>query len=68
MKKTTIALTALGSIALLLPSCNTFIGVGQDFKRLGEGMEHTGRGKTWNGQQRQSTNTYAPPATQYTPQ
>lgn len=67
MKK--IILTA----ALILPlsSCNTMVGVGQDFRRFGEGVENKARGKTWTGQahqQHKPGNTYAPPATNYVPQ
>lgn len=31
--------------ALLLSSCNTFIGMGRDFQRLGQGFENTGYGR-----------------------
>lgn len=31
--------------ALLLSSCNTFIGMGRDFQRLGTGFENTGYGR-----------------------
>lgn len=31
--------------ALLFSSCNTFIGMGRDFQRLGQGFENTGYGR-----------------------
>lgn len=37
---------ALGS-SLLLSSCNTFLGMGRDFQRLGQGLENTAYGKKW---------------------
>lgn len=37
---------ALGC-ALLLSSCNTFLGMGRDFQRLGQGLENTAYGKKW---------------------
>ncbi|MGJ8674203.1 hypothetical protein [Rubritalea sp.] len=43
----TAALTFIG-----LSSCNTFVGVGRDFKSLGQGVENKAYGNTWNGQQR----------------
>ncbi len=30
-------------------SCNTFIGMGRDIERLGEGMQNKADGKTWSG-------------------
>lgn len=53
----------LGAVSLTATSCNTFVGVGRDFKRLGEGVENTAYGKTWDGQQRR-TQQYAPPTNQ----
>jgi predicted small secreted protein len=37
---------AFGS-SLLLSSCNTFLGMGRDFQRLGQGLENTAYGKKW---------------------
>lgn len=34
---------------LSLSSCNTFIGMGRDIERLGEGMQNKADGKTWSG-------------------
>lgn len=31
--------------AFLLSSCNTFVGMGRDFQRLGQGFENTAYGK-----------------------
>lgn len=31
--------------AFLLSSCNTFVGMGRDFQRLGQGLENTAYGK-----------------------
>jgi len=35
------------SSSLLLSSCNTFLGMGRDFQRLGQGLENTAYGKKW---------------------
>lgn len=32
-----------------LSSCNTYIGLGKDLQKLGEGMENTGYGTGWKG-------------------
>lgn len=32
-----------------LTSCNTMIGVGRDFRQLGEGMENKAQGKNFDG-------------------
>jgi len=32
-----------------LSSCNTFIGMGRDIERLGEGMQNKADGKSWSG-------------------
>lgn len=41
------------AIALLLVaglnSCNTFIGMGRDFRQLGEGLEHKAHGRNFDG-------------------
>lgn len=45
----------LGSAALAFlasSSCNTFVGMGRDFKSLGTGVENKAYGKTWKGEQR----------------
>jgi predicted small secreted protein len=51
MKKICTALLLLGSL-LSLSSCNTFIGVGRDIEKLGEGMQNKADGKTWSGNDR----------------
>lgn len=33
---------------LALSSCNTMIGLGRDFRQLGEGLENTANGDSWN--------------------
>jgi len=35
--------------AVALTSCNTMIGVGRDFRQLGEGMENKAQGKKFDG-------------------
>ncbi|MBT8038135.1 MAG: hypothetical protein KJO21_11370 [Verrucomicrobiae bacterium] len=39
-------------VVFAVSSCNTFIGVGRDFQRLGTGIQNTGHGKTWDGQEK----------------
>lgn len=39
-----LALAAMG-----LASCNTMIGMGRDFRQLGEGIEHKAHGRTFEG-------------------
>ena len=51
MKKICTALLLLVSL-LSLSSCNTFIGVGRDIEKLGEGMQNKAEGKTWSGNDR----------------
>ncbi|PQJ28433.1 hypothetical protein [Rubritalea profundi] len=46
------ALLLASAAALTLNSCNTFVGVGRDFKSLGSGVENTAYGKTWKGEPR----------------
>lgn len=41
-----LILTTLGG-ALLLTSCNTVTGMGEDLQRAGEGIENTGQGRSW---------------------
>lgn len=38
--------------AITLSSCNTFVGIGRDFKSLGSGVENKAYGKTWKGEPR----------------
>lgn len=41
---------ALGVIAVfVLGSCNTMIGIGRDFRQLGEGMENKAHGRSFDG-------------------
>ncbi|MGB0993961.1 MAG: hypothetical protein ACPG32_16015 [Akkermansiaceae bacterium] len=48
MKKLASLLFAIVSLCAI-PSCNTFIGMGQDIQSLGKGMENKGHGQTWDG-------------------
>ena len=48
MKKIGSTLLLLATL-LCLSSCNTFIGVGRDIERLGEGMQNKADGKSWSG-------------------
>jgi len=41
-----VAAVSLGA-SFLLSSCNTFLGMGRDFQRLGQGLENTAYGKKW---------------------
>ena len=51
MKKIFFAL--LGMMTLFaFCSCNTFIGMGRDIERLGEGMQNKADGKTWSGKEK----------------
>ncbi|MDB4518403.1 entericidin [Akkermansiaceae bacterium] len=38
-------LVVSAAAALFLSSCNTFVGMGRDFQRLGQGFENTAYGK-----------------------
>jgi len=38
-------------IALALGSCNTMIGLGRDFRQLGEGLENKAHGRNFDGSQ-----------------
>jgi len=43
-----IYLLAVGTAAaFLLSSCNTMVGMGRDFQRLGQGVENSAYGKKW---------------------
>ncbi|MFC7338377.1 entericidin [Haloferula chungangensis] len=44
MKKVALAMLAL----FALSSCNTMIGMGRDFRQLGEGMENKAHGRPFN--------------------
>ena len=46
-KQTPILLVVSAAAAFLLSSCNTFVGVGRDAQRLGQGVENTAYGKKW---------------------
>ena len=43
-----IFILLLSVSALVFTSCNTAIGLGRDFRQLGNGLENTGQGKQWN--------------------
>ncbi|MGC6426839.1 MAG: entericidin [Akkermansiaceae bacterium] len=45
--KLTLLLLLSTGAALLLSSCNTFVGMGRDAQRLGQGLENTAYGKKW---------------------
>lgn len=49
----TIALAILAVFAL--GSCNTMIGIGRDFRQLGEGMENKAHGKRFDGSENPAT-------------
>ena len=36
---------------MFLGSCNTMIGMGRDFRQLGEGLEHKAHGRNFDGSQ-----------------
>ncbi len=40
--------TCAAVAALALSSCNTMIGLGRDFRQLGEGLENTAHGESWS--------------------
>ncbi|MEM1083015.1 MAG: entericidin [Verrucomicrobiota bacterium] len=45
---------AFGLLAVFaLGSCNTMIGMGRDFRQLGEGMEHKAHGRNFDGSDKQ---------------
>jgi len=46
------SLLLVSAAALTLNSCNTFAGIGRDFKSLGSGVENKAYGKTWKGDAR----------------
>lgn len=39
----------LALAATTLASCNTMIGMGRDFRQLGEGIEHKAHGRNFDG-------------------
>jgi predicted small secreted protein len=45
MKKVAFAVIAV----FALGSCNTMIGMGRDFRQLGEGMENKAHGRAFDG-------------------
>lgn len=53
-------LIILAGSALVLGSCNTFIGMGRDIQGLGSGMVNKGHGKTWDGQPKPAAPVPAP--------
>lgn len=48
MKKLILSITVF-SAAILLQSCNTMAGVGNDLSKFGSGVTNTASGKTWDG-------------------
>lgn len=46
----TFAIAAL--LVLGLTSCNTMIGMGRDFRQLGQGLEHTAHGRNFDGSEK----------------
>jgi predicted small secreted protein len=50
MKALILSTAALATLAL--SSCNTFVGIGRDFKSLGQGVENKAYGNTWKGEPR----------------
>ena len=45
--RTTILLVLAGVSSLLLASCNTVQGFGQDIERTGQGLENASQGRDW---------------------
>ena len=43
------ALAIVALAVLTLSSCNTMIGMGRDFRQLGEGMENKANGRNFDG-------------------
>lgn len=43
-----------------LSSCNTYIGMGRDIQKLGEGIQNTGYGSGWSGNQPPAQQTTQP--------
>jgi len=60
MKKLFVCL-ALSLVVLPLSSCNTYIGMGRDIQKLGQGIQNTGYGTGWDGNQQSAQQ---PPAQQ----
>jgi len=52
------------SIGLLLSSCNTWVGMGRDFQRLGGGVEKLGTGMENQAYKRSGYTTPAAPPVQ----
>ena len=55
------ALACLALAVLTLSSCNTMIGMGRDFRQLGEGIENKASGRSFDGsdpQQQENVPTY----------
>ncbi|MGJ8696536.1 MAG: entericidin A/B family lipoprotein [Verrucomicrobiaceae bacterium] len=44
-KKLPLLFVLSAAAALFLSSCNTFVGMGRDFQRLGQGFENSAYGK-----------------------
>ena len=45
MKQLVLAVLSVFALA----SCNTMIGMGRDFRQLGEGLEHKAHGRNFDG-------------------
>ena len=58
--KNSFYLILLAAGAVAFSSCNTFIGMGRDIQSMGAGMQNTGHGKTWDGQQKQAPQAAQP--------
>ncbi len=54
----TFAIAAL--LVMGLSSCNTMIGIGRDFRLLGQGLEHSAHGRSFDGSERQQTDEALP--------
>ena len=63
--KENIGLIFLAAAALLVSSCNTFIGMGRDIESVGVGMQNTSEGKTWYGNQKQDPQAAPAPDADY---
>ncbi|BCX47382.1 entericidin [Haloferula helveola] len=49
LKKGMKKFVILAAMAVGLSSCNTMIGMGRDFRQLGQGMEHKAHGRNFDG-------------------
>jgi predicted small secreted protein len=47
MKKLGVFLMLVVTV-LSVSSCNTYIGLGRDIQKLGQGIQNTGYGKNWS--------------------